>query len=193
MPVKIILASGSPRRKELLKSLGIEFEIIKPNADEKILNDESPENLCKRLAELKANSINISNKIILAADTIVVIENEILGKPKNRDDAFRMLNLLQGREHKVLTGIALRENNKLISDVEISCVKFRELNQAQIKAYISSGECDDKAGAYAVQGLGSLLIEYIKGDYYNVVGLPLCKFGKMLSNFNITLENLLNA
>ncbi len=193
MPVKIILASGSPRRKELLKSLGIEFEIIKPNADEKILNDESPENLCKRLAELKANSINISNKIILAADTIVVIENEILGKPKNRDDAFRMLNLLQGREHKVLTGIALRENNKLISDVEISCVKFRELNQAQIKAYISSGECDDKAGAYAVQGLGSLLIEYIKGDYYNVVGLPLCKFGKMLNNFNITLENLLNA
>ena len=193
MPVKIILASGSPRRKELLKSLGIEFEIIKPNADEKILNDESPENLCKRLAELKANSINISNKIILAADTIVVIENEILGKPKNRDDAFRMLNLLQGREHKVLTGIALRKNNKLISDVEISSVKFRELNQAQIKAYISSGECDDKAGAYAVQGLGSLLIEYIKGDYYNVVGLPLCKFGKMLSNFNITLENLLNA
>ena len=193
MPVKIILASGSPRRKELLKSLGIEFEIIKPNADEKILNDESPENLCKRLAELKANSINISNKIILAADTIVVIENEILGKPKNNDDAFRMLNLLQGREHKVLTGIALRKNNKLISDVEISRVKFRELNQAQIKAYISSGECDDKAGAYAVQGLGSLLIEYIKGDYYNVVGLPLCKFGKMLSNFNITLENLLNA
>ena len=190
--MKIILASGSPRRKELLKELGFEFEICKPNVDESPLQNELPEHLCKRLSRLKAQHVaeKFPNELVLAADTIVVIDGEILGKPVNRDDAFRMLKELQGREHEVMTGISLCQSEKIISYVEHSFVKFASLTDRDIESYISTGESDDKAGAYAVQGKGALLIEYVKGDFYNVVGLPIYKLGQMLQEFGFKYNNL---
>ena len=181
---KIILASGSPRRRELLKDLGIEFEIFKPDVDESRLKDEKPEDLCLRLSRLKAKSgaEKFPDSIIIAADTIVVIDEKILGKPKGREDAFRMLKILQGREHEVITGVSVAQNGKIISHAEHTIVKFTELNDSEIREYVSFGESDDKAGAYAIQGRGAALIERIDGDYFNVVGLPLCSLSKMLKS-----------
>ena len=175
---KIILASGSPRRRELLKDLGIEFEIYKPDVDETRLKDEKPEDLCLRLSRLKAMSgaERFPDSVIIAADTIVVIDEKILGKPKDREDAFNMLKILQGREHEV----SVAQNQKIISHAEHTLVKFMELSDSEIREYISCGESDDKAGAYAIQGRGAALIEGINGDYFNVVGLPLCSLSKML-------------
>ena len=186
---KIILASGSPRRRALLQELGLDFTIYKPDVDEKILNHELPENLCERLSRLKAatGAAVFPDSIVIAADTIVVIDNKILGKPHNREDAFNMLMTLQGRTHEVLTGLTICENHKILSHVEHTRVKFRNLNESEIRAYISTGESDDKAGAYAVQGVGSLLVERLEGDYFNVVGLPVCRLGLMLREFGINL------
>lgn len=186
---KIILASGSPRRKFLLSELGLDFEVYKPEVDEKKLDGEAPEDLCRRLSQLKAKAgaSKFPDKIIIAADTIVVIDDEILGKPKDHDDAFRMLKTLQNRTHEVLTGLSVCKGKKLISHVECTSVKFRELSENEIRAYISTGEPDDKAGAYAVQGLGSLLVESLQGDYFNVVGLPVCSLGKILREFEINI------
>ena len=181
---KIILASGSPRRRELLKELGLDFEIYKPDVDETILKNELPEDLCLRLSRLKAQTgaKKFTNSIIIAADTIVVIDGKILGKPHNRQDAFRMLKILQGREHEVITGVSVALNEKIISHAEHTKVKFTNLNDDEIREYVSTGECDDKAGAYAIQGRGAALIEGINGDYFNVVGLPLCSLSKILKN-----------
>lgn len=191
---RIILASGSPRRRELLHELGISFEIYKPDVDESHSEHEAPEELCLRLSQLKAKAGAevFHDAVIIAADTIVVVDGEILGKPHDRDDAFNMLRTLQNREHEVLTGISLCMNENIISHVEHTRVKFRALDDDEIQAYISSGECDDKAGAYAVQGKGSLLVERIDGDYFNVVGLPVCRLGKMLAEFGINLSELVS-
>lgn len=182
---RIILASGSPRRRELLKDIGLEFEIFKPDVDETRLKDEKPEDLCLRLSRLKAEcgAKKFPDSIIIAADTMVVIDNKILGKPKDREDAFDMLKILQGREHEVITGVSVAQNEKIIFHAEHTLVKFIELNDSEIREYISTGECDDKAGAYAIQGKGATLIEGVKGDYFNVVGLPLCSLSKMLKSF----------
>ena len=163
--------------------------------NEQILPDEAPEKLCERLAKIKCEAVskNFSNSLVIAADTIVVIDNKILGKPKDFNNAVAMLEALQGREHEVMTGLALSLNNKLISSFERTRVKFRALTHEQIIAYANSGECMDKAGAYAIQGKGSLLIEEIHGDYFNVVGLPVCLLGKLLEReFNFKLEELIN-
>lgn len=185
MMKKIILASGSPRRRALLKDIGINFEIYKPDVDEKKLNHEKPEDLCLRLSRLKAEAgaKKFPDCIIIAADTIVVIDNKILGKPHDREEAFNMLKTLQGREHEVITGVSVALNGKVISHAEHTLVKFIALNDDEIREYISTGECDDKAGAYAIQGKGATLIEGINGDYFNVVGLPLCALSKMLKDF----------
>ena len=187
--MKIVLASGSPRRRELLKSLGLEFEVYKPDVDESIIDGESPSELCERLSRLKAQAgaEKFPDALVIAADTIVVIDDLILGKPKDRDDAFNMLKRLQGKWHEVITGITVCMKQKILSHDEHTRVKFRELSDSEIRAYVSTGECDDKAGAYAVQGYGSLLVERIEGDYFNVVGLPLCRLGMMLSVFGIRL------
>ena len=187
--MRIILASGSPRRRELLKSLGLEFEVYKPDVDEHALDDESPSELCTRLSRLKAHAgaEKFHDSLIIAADTIVVIDDLILGKPKDRHDAFMMLKRLQGRWHEVITGVSVCMKGNIISHDEHTQVKFRELSDSEIQAYISTGECDDKAGAYAVQGYGSLLVERIDGDYFNVVGLPLCSLGMMLRTFGINI------
>ncbi len=197
--------------------MGLKFEIIKPEVDETILPDEKPEELCERLARIKARAgieiiknsrinttpcgvednnissgIEDKNILVIAADTIVVIDNKILGKPHDFNHAVEMLKLLQGREHEVLTGVAavfnktslsVAEYDKFLSAVERTSVKFRDLNDEQINAYAQSGEGLDKAGAYAIQGKGALLISGIHGDYFNVVGLPLCRLGMMLESF----------
>ncbi len=187
--MKIILASGSPRRFELLRSLGITFEVCKPDVDEHVLKNESPSELCTRLSRLKAESgaEKFPDSLVIAADTIVVIDELILGKPKDRTDAFNMLKRLQGKWHEVITGLSICMNKNILSHDEHTRVKFRELSDSEIRAYVSTGECDDKAGAYAVQGYGSLLVERIEGDYFNVVGLPLCCLGKMLRSAGINL------
>lgn len=180
---RIILASGSPRRKALLESIGIEFEVYKPDADESMRIDETPSQLCRRLATLKAEAgmrAFSRSDVIIAADTIVVIDGEILGKPADREDAASMLRHLSGREHEVITGVAVSFMGRLSVNDEHTLVRFRELTDDEISAYVATGEGDDKAGAYAVQGKGALMIEGITGDYFNVVGLPLCRLGVML-------------
>lgn len=186
---QIILASGSPRRRELLKDLGLEFEIYKPDVDEARLENESPENLCLRLSRLKAQNgaEKFPGAIIIAADTIVVIDGKILGKPRDRREAFEMLKILQDREHEVITGVSVALDDKIISHAEHTNVKFISLSDSEIREYISTGECDDKAGAYAIQGFGATLIEKINGDYFNVVGLPLCSLAKILKKFNVRI------
>ncbi|MBQ7543778.1 MAG: septum formation inhibitor Maf [Synergistaceae bacterium] len=187
--MRIILASGSPRRKALLAELGLTFEVWKPDADESHSPDEAPEALCVRLSRLKAEagSRRFPDALIIAADTIVVIDDAVLGKPTDREDAVRMLTMLQGRTHEVLTGVSVCRGGKIFSHAERTLVKFRPLTREEITAYVASGECDDKAGAYAVQGKGSLLVEGLNGDYFNVVGLPVCALGKMLASLGVNL------
>ena len=186
---RIILASGSPRRRELLSSLGLTFEVYKPDVDESHSEHEEPEELCGRLSRLKAHAgaERFPDAVVIAADTIVAIDGQILGKPRDRDDAVRMLNILQGREHEVLTGLSVCVNGREMTHVEHTRVKFRALSDDEIAAYVMTGECDDKAGAYAVQGKGSLLVEGITGDYFNVVGLPVCRLGLILHELGVNI------
>lgn len=190
--MRIVLASGSPRRLELLHSLGLEFDVYRPDVDESMINGEAPHELCVRLSRLKAEAGAkvFPDALVIAADTIVVIDDVILGKPKDRKDAFIMLKRLQGRWHEVITGISIFMKGNILSHDEHTRVKFRSLSDDEIRAYIATGECDDKAGAYAVQGYGSLLVEEICGDYFNVVGLPLCKLGMLLNIFGINILGL---
>lgn len=187
--MRVILASGSPRRKSLLESIGVDFTVYRPDVDETRIPHESPCEMCVRLARSKAlsGSSVYPNDIVIAADTIVVIDGQIMGKPSDRNDAARMLSELSGREHEVITGLAVSRGGEMRAADVHTLVRFRELNAGEISAYVATGECDDKAGAYAVQGKGSLLVEGITGDYYNVVGLPLCTLGGILRDFGVSL------
>ena len=170
----LILASASPRRRELLESLDLDFTVRPATVDETPAPGERPRDLVRRLAREKAEAGARDGEWVLAADTIVVENGAILGKPADRNDARRMLERLQGRWHLVLTGTALRPpGGDTLHAVESTRVLFAELTPEQIDWYASTGEPDDKAGAYAVQGLGSLFILEIDGNYSNVVGLPL--------------------
>ena len=182
----IVLASGSPRRKSLLESIGLDFTVYTPDVDESHKPDEEPSGLCRRL-KAKAGAVAYPDDVIIAADTIVVIDGEILGKPSGREDAARMLRKLSGREHEVITGVSVAHEGRVSTEDVHTLVKFRELSEAEILAYLETGEPFDKAGAYAVQGKGALLIEGINGDYYNVVGLPLCTLGKILGTLGVKL------
>lgn len=175
---KIILASGSPRRAEILQFVGWAFEKHVADIDETEFAGEKPEDYVRRLAETKAETVaaHHENRIVLGADTIVVIDEQIVGKPKDAGDARRMLRLLSGRWHAVFTGVALVNvsENKFHTQVDLqkTRVKFAELSDAEIQLLIEKGEPLDKAGAYAVQAQAALFIEEIQGDYWNVVGLP---------------------
>ncbi|MBQ9315714.1 MAG: septum formation protein Maf [Atopobiaceae bacterium] len=181
----MILASGSPRRRELLGALGFDLTIRPADIDELRLPGEHPRELVKRLAHEKAHHVLDTNGVgddgfLLAADTIVWMGDEALGKPANREEAAAMLRELSGRTHHVSTGVCIicaDERGSLgeSSFVETTDVHFYDLTDEQIAAYVSSGECDDKAGAYAIQGTGRLLVSGITGDYDNVVGLPTCR------------------
>lgn len=180
-----VLASGSPRRKELIGRLIRNFEIITDDSKEVVVPGEMPQETVRRLAMQKAHNVREKvdkSCIILAADTVVSIDDKILGKPCDEEEAYLMLKNLSGRYHQVYTGFAIidTETGTEISDFECTKVKFKDLTKDEILAYIRSGEPMDKAGAYGIQELGALFIEGIEGDYFNVVGLPLCKLGKIL-------------
>ncbi len=184
---KIILASGSPRRKMLLKSLGVEFESVVPNTDETYDGELSPEEIAKHVSKNKANEIvgKYQNSAVIAADTIVVIRDEILGKPEDKKDAYIMLRKLSGSWHEVITGICILYQNKQTLFSERTRVHFKELDDDFINWYIKTNEPMDKAGAYGIQGFGAVLVDRIDGDFYNVMGFPISKIMGELKKLDI--------
>ena len=177
----LVLASRSPRRQEILERAGIPFVVRPADIDETPLHRESPVDHVRRLARAKAEAVSAApEEIVLAADTVVVVDGLILGKPAGPADAARMLRLLSGREHQVLTGVCFRAYGGSMVDQESTRVWFTPLTGPQIDAYVASGEPLDKAGAYAIQGLASKFIPRIEGCYFNVVGLPAAKVFRYL-------------
>ena len=187
MSVTVVLASGSPRRRQLLELIGIEHEVLPSNIDETLRPRETPRRHAERLAREKASAVATreAGKITIAADTIVVINRKVLGKPRDEDDARRMLSMLSGREHTVITAVAVARGRKLRSAVEEVRVKFRRLRQDKIDAYIATGEPMDKAGAYGIQGFGATIVECVDGDYFSVMGLPLARLVTLLRDLGV--------
>ncbi|CED93154.1 MULTISPECIES: Maf family protein [Romboutsia] len=190
--MNIILASASPRRKEILENASVKFEVMASSIEELTLDGESPCQMVMRLAFEKGMDIasRQKNDLIISADTIVVIDNTVLGKPENEIEARKMITSLSGRTHQVITGISLinLDNNKKIIDYVISNVKFKNLSEEDINDYIRTKESLDKAGAYGIQGYGALLVDEIQGDYFNIVGLPISRLSDLLKkHFNINL------
>jgi septum formation protein len=184
---KIVLASASPRRKELLEQCGIKPEIIASDIDERISNNHTPEEITMSLSFQKAMEValRIGEGLVIGADTVVVLDDEILGKPLDEEEAFSMLRRLSGKCHRVITGFSIidAEGTERVVDYETTNVYFRSLSDQEISGYISTGECDDKAGAYGIQGKGALLVEKIEGCYFNVMGLPISKLNHSLKKF----------
>jgi septum formation protein len=171
--LKLVLASRSPRRAELLTAAGFEFTVRATDVDETPRDGEDPREYVLRLAEEKARAVEASDdETVLAADTTVVLGNEIMGKPADAADAVRMLRALAGRRHEVITAIGLRRGDRVVRDIASTSVWFAPLSETEIADYVTSGEPMDKAGAYGIQGLASKFIERIDGSYSNVVGLP---------------------
>jgi septum formation protein len=172
---KLILASGSPRRAELLRQAGLDFEIVVPQIDERPLPGEAPDEFVCRTAREKAESIPANGTVILAADTAVVDGTRILGKPSDVTDAVAMLRSLSGHTHEVMTGVCIRFPDRTACFHIETRVTFRSLSESEIDTYVASGEPMDKAGAYAIQGGAAKMVRRIEGSYSNVVGLPLCE------------------
>lgn len=186
----IILASGSPRRKQLLEMLGLDFTVRPAKGEEVIPRGAGPEEAVMALSAQKAGSVAAQSgpeDIVIAADTIVWFDGSILGKPKDTQDAARMLSSLSGKTHAVYTGVTVRKGDTVLTGAEESKVRFRKLSGREIDAYIATGEPMDKAGAYGAQGLASLFVEGIEGDFFNVMGLPVCRLGKMLKEVGVEL------
>jgi len=188
---QIVLASSSPRRSSLLRQIGINFEIVPPDVDESRYSFEGdPSVTAERLALAKAQSaagrIDARGRLVLGADTVVLFEGEVIGKPKDADDAFAMLQKLAGRSHRVLTGYALLDprTNRAVTAHERTVVSMRELTDAEIRAYVDTGEPLDKAGSYGAHALGAGLITRVEGCFYNVIGLPLARLLMTLKNFD---------
>ncbi|MBQ4573767.1 MAG: septum formation inhibitor Maf [Clostridia bacterium] len=190
--MKIILASASPRRRELLSRMGIEFDIKVADVDEQVNFALTPEELVSGLALRKAravaDTVNAADTLIIAADTVVAKDGVILGKPNDEADAEKMLRMLSGATHQVLTGMAILTGDRLLLHTECTEVHFRALENCEIDAYIATGEPMDKAGAYGIQGIGGLFVSGISGDYYNVVGLPICKLCTMLRECGVSFN-----
>lgn len=183
----LILASQSPRRRELLSRLGLPFTVQAADIDETMDPSLPPEAEVARLSREKALAISSAPQdIVIAADTIVVCDGVRLGKPHSKEDAARMLRLLSGRDHQVITGYTVLKDGMAITKTETSHVFFRSLSESEIAAYIDSGEPMDKAGAYGIQGLGALFVRRLEGDYYNVMGLPLCALYETLKSLGVT-------
>lgn len=185
--IRVILASGSPRRRELLALIGIAHEVWSSDIDERVGETENARKYAERLAREKAGACPTrgANVVTIAADTIVVIDGKILGKPTNAVDAGSMLSLLSGREHTVITAVAVARGRRVRSAVEEVSVKFRELRDEEIDSYIATGEPMDKAGAYGIQGYGATIVERIEGDYFGVMGLPLVRLVGLLSEIGV--------
>ena len=180
----MILASQSPRRRELLGQMGFSFT-VRPAKGEELAHPElTPAQLVEELARQKALEVSAeaaSDDVVVAADTVVAIDGKVLGKPHDKVHAAQMLSALSGREHTVYTGVAVKRGETLLVEHEATQVRFRPLTEREIDLYIQTGEPMDKAGSYGIQGYGALLVEGIRGDYFNVVGLPICRLGRMLA------------
>lgn len=181
--MELILASQSPRRQELMKLIGLPFTVRVADVDEN-LEDWSPELAVAQLSRKKAEAAReTSEEIVIGADTVVVLDGKILGKPTDETDAFRMLRFLSGRRHQVMTGLTVLRGERSVSVTEVTEVSFRSLTDGEILKYIASGDPMDKAGSYGIQSGGALFVDGISGDYYNVVGLPVCRLNRILKEF----------
>ena len=186
--MKIVLASQSPRRRELLGKMGLEFTTKAPEIDETALSGLPARQLVEALSREKAlwaARQEDPEAIVIGSDTVVVRDGEILGKPASPAQAEEMLASLSGRSHEVCTGVTVCQGEKVVSQVEVTQVTFRNLTPEEVRRYVQTGEPMDKAGAYGIQGYGALLVEGIQGDYSSVVGLPVCRLGRMLLDFGV--------
>lgn len=189
--MNIILASNSPRRRELLERIGIrEFHIVSPDVDESVEAGLSPADMVERLSRRKARAVAgrvPAGSLVIAADTVVALDGAVLGKPRSEADAFAMLSALSGREHHVYTGVTVVRGDRALTEHEETAVAFRDVGPEEIRAYVATGEPMDKAGAYGIQERGALLVQSIRGDYCNVMGLPVFRLGRMLGEFGVDL------
>src|SRR3989304_4052861 len=187
----IILASASPRRKELLERIGLKFEVEPSNYEEGISSELGPHELAKSLSLEKAKLVaqNHKNTLVIAADTFIVFESRILGKPRTETEAKEMLKTMNGKPHSVITGFTIidTDSNKALSRSVETKVHLRQLSSNEIDAYVRSKEPLDKAGAYAIQGLGAVIVEKIEGDFFNVIGLPLSALTESLKEFGVNI------
>lgn len=185
----IVLASGSPRRRELLEALGLSFSVCPAKGEEHAPEGAGPEETVTALAAAKADEVAAAypEALVIAADTIVWADGRILGKPHDEEEACSMLRLLSGSSHEVYTGTAVYFGDKKICRSECTKVFFRQLSEAEISAYVRTGEPMDKAGAYGIQGRAAMMVQRIEGDYFNVMGLPLCRLGQMLKEIEVQL------
>jgi septum formation protein len=184
---RVVLASSSPRRHQLLNLIGIEHDVNPADIDETLRPREAPRRHAERLAREKAATVAVRDPdlITIGADTVVVINRKVLGKPADTSDAARMLGMLSGREHTVITAVAVARGRKLRSAIEEVRVKFRRLREDEIEAYIATGEPMDKAGAYGIQGFGATIVERIEGDYFAVMGLPLVRLVGLMRDVGV--------
>ncbi len=189
MKTPVVLASGSPRRAELLRSLGIAFDISPPDVDEHVRPGEGPRHYVRRVARAKASAAMREGALIVAADTIVVLHGTIIGKPIDRDDARTILRSLAGRTHTVSTGVALAFGGAFAEDVIDTAVTMAAITDADLDWYVTSGEPDDKAGAYGMQGTGNVFVERISGSPSNVIGMPLATVVRLARSLGVELLN----
>lgn len=182
---RVILASASPRRRELLTLIGIPHEVRPANLDERCLGGESPRAHVERLARAKASAFDEPDAVIVGSDTVVVVDGDILGKPSDQTDAARMLRRLSGRSHIVMTGVAVQVEGTMASGVEEVGVTFRALSDADIADYIRTGEPMDKAGSYGIQGFGATIVTRVDGDYFAVMGLPVNRMVRLMESLGL--------
>ncbi|MBO6258287.1 MAG: septum formation inhibitor Maf [Succinivibrio sp.] len=187
MTRKLILASGSPRRREFISFLGLDFTVVKPAVKEDQLPGESPDALVARLSVMKSAAVSdqYPEAVVLAADTVVSIDGQILGKPHDRNDALRMIKQLSGRTHQVYTAVTLRHKEKIKTLCTCTHVTFADISDDLAVMYVNSGEGDDKAGSYALQGRAAMFIETVEGSVSSVIGLPLSETRELLCTFGI--------
>lgn len=186
--MKIVLASQSPRRRALLGQMGLEFTTTSPEIDEDAFQGRAARDLVQTLSREKARLVAAQlppDTLVIGADTVVVRDGTILGKPRDEAEARAMLTSLAGRTHQVLTGVTVCQGDRVVTEAEETAVTFRPLTDREIAQYVATGEPMDKAGAYGIQGLGGLLVTGIQGDYQNVVGLPVCRLGQILRTFGV--------
>ena len=187
---RVVLASASPRRRDLLRLIGIPHKIRPADIDETYISGEQPRQHAERLARAKADKVAAteSDALVIGADTIVVVDGNVLGKPGNEADAVRMLSMLSGRSHVVITAVATAYDGRVVSGVEEVVVAFRDLSREEIESYIATGEPMDKAGAYGIQGFGATIVRRVEGDYFAVMGLPLVRLTALMSDVGIVYD-----
>ena len=186
---RIVLASGSPRRQELLTRIGIrDFTVRVPQVEEWYPQGLTPPEIVSYISREKSQAVpSEEDEIVITADTMVFLDDQRLGKPLDEADALRMLTALQGRRHTVCTGVTVRQGDRVLTESEATGVVFRPAEESELRAYIATGEPMDKAGSYGVQGKGALLVERLEGDFFNVMGLPVLRLSRMLAQFGIEL------